>query len=246
MDDPLTQAIALLDSASAFCVFDTETTDKLTGRHGPGLRHAPGTPTGKIMQLAARRYHRDGDRYRLVGELNALINDPDILPGPDRSAPGGAGCCLVPGAYETHRISIDDLRRFGQPPNKVYTAFLRLVDGAALVGHNIIEFDIPFVNRELNRFGFRFALNPGRAIDTLPISRQLLSLPSYRLRSVASHLDVRTDETKDHDAAADIETVWQVWLALEDVVRAYRAKFFVGKPDQYKRAIGSLGRAWLE
>lgn len=244
--------LKLYSSNTYFCVFDLETTDKLDGVHPKGVAHPAGTPTGKTMQLAAQRYYWDHERRRaeLIGQINLLIDDPDIKPGPglrgDEPDTGGAGCCLNLKAFQTHHIRIADLRSRGVSPLKAWQQFARLANEAVLVGQNIIDFDIPFANRDLKRLGFSksFVLDERKAIDTLVIARHLWDLKSYRLRALANFLGVRTDPALDHDALGDINTTWNVWLALLQPLNTYHARFIAGKPNQYKRVLGTLGSAW--
>lgn len=234
----LQHALALFASGRDFLVFDTETTDKMEAVHGPGSTCPVGSPTGKILQLAARRYrwNQATGQIKMVGEVNALINDPETR-----------DCCLNPRAFDVHGIRIDrgsKLRRQGVAPAVAYTQFLKLAAGTVLVGQNVIGFDVPFVNRELARLGLHGALDARVAIDTLIIARLLFDLRSYKQRDLATFLGVQTDASRDHDALADIDTCWQLWLAMQPAVRDYQARFIAGRPDQYKRALGSVGSGW--
>lgn len=243
-------ALALFRKYTDFCVFDLETTDKAESKHGPGVFHPKDSRTCRVMQLAARRYrwnHASGE-VRLIGQMNVLVNDPDIKAGPgireDDPLSGGSGCCMNQKAFETHGIRLADLRRRGLPPAQVWDQFLRLAKGAVLVGQNIIQFDIPVANRDLARHNIRAALNEQLAIDTLIIARHVWDKQGNRLRQLASFLRVQTDPALDHDALGDIDTTWKVWVAMQPYLRTYRAKFIVGTPDQYKRALGQVGTAW--
>lgn len=234
----LQHALTLFASGRDFLVFDTETTDKLEAVHAAGFVCPAGSPTGKILQLAARRYrwNQATGQIKMVGQVDALINDPETR-----------DCCLNPRAFDVHGIAIDpksDLRRKGITPAAAYSQFLKLTSGAVLVGQNVIGFDVPFVNRELARLGIRGALDARVAIDTLIIARLLFDLRSYKQRDLANFLGVKTDAALDHDALADIDTCWQLWLALQPAIRDYQARFIAGRPDQYKRALGSVGSGW--
>lgn len=227
--------LGLFNTGQDFLVFDTETTDKMDSVHAAGFACEAGSPTGKIMQMAARRYRWDltTGRVTLVGQMNVLINDPTIR-----------DCCLHPRAFETHHISIADLQRKGVSPAQAWREFLKLASGTILVGQNVIGFDVPFVNRDLARLGIRGALDARLAIDTLLIARYLFDLRSYKQRDLADFLGVKTDAALDHDALGDIDTCWQIWLKMQPAVRSYQARFITGQPDQYKRALGGVGQAW--
>jgi DNA polymerase III epsilon subunit-like protein len=265
----------LLGSARDFTIFDLETSDRLTGTHGTisasdraeaaigasrgghaarypiggtpawararfGDRDEPksgfGVPTGKVMQIAARRYRWAGEGAgELVEELNLYVNDPDLLP-----------CCLAPSALATHRISIERTRAEGVSPRAAWGRFLRMAEGSVLMGQNIIDFDIPFTNSELARHSIPASLDPAAAIDVLLVAREAWSLSSNRLRALADRFGVKTDAALDHDALGDIDTCWQVWLAMQPGLRSYRERFLPAKgvPDQYRGRLGRLGSAW--
>lgn len=226
------QAAELWQGDTEFVVFDTETTDMLK------------SPTGYVMQIAARRYRvDDAGNIRLIKEMNRLINDPVInkqtLSSFERDG--------KPGAFETHHISITDIRRKGLPPKQVWGEFRDITRNATLVGQNIIGFDIPYVNRELKRNGFRTHLNEMRSIDTVIVARHLWSRQSYKLFELADFLGVRYDKTKLHDALTDIELTWGVWLAIwEKALKAHAYQFFRGTPNQYKRQLPGLAPTWLD
>jgi DNA polymerase III alpha subunit (gram-positive type) len=119
--------------------------------------------------------------------------------------------------------------------------------GAVLMGQNIISFDNPFGNFDAARWGLRLELDGDNSIDTLLIARQLWSFDNigrdkagYKLRSLANKLGVHTDPKLDHNALGDIDTTWQVFLAMLPRLRDYETQFFKGKPDQYKGRLGGL------
>ena len=218
-------AAALWQNDTEFVVFDTETTDMLK------------SPTGYIMQVAARRYRvDDAGNIRLVKEMNRLINDPLINEK-----------TLAPGAFDTHKISISATRRHGLPAKVVWTEFREMIYNATLVGQNIIGFDIPYVNREMRRVGLRTQLNEARTIDTVKIARHLWSMPSYKLFELADFLGVNYSAGDLHDALADIDLTWRVWLAIWDqALKAHAFQFFRGTPNQYKRQLPGLAPTWRD
>jgi DNA polymerase III epsilon subunit-like protein len=265
----------LLGAARDFTVFDLETSDRLTGTHGTisageragaasgsgreahAARYAVGAtpawarlrfgereepksgfavPTGKVMQIAARRYRWSGEGPgELLEEMNLYVNDPDLL-----------ACCLAPSALATHRISIERTRAEGVSPSAAWGRFLRMAEGSVLMGQNIIDFDIPFANSELLRHAIPASLDPKVALDVLLVAREAWSLSSNRLRALAGRFGVTTDAALDHDALGDIDTCWQVWLAMQPELRSYRERFLPtrGVADQYRGRLGRLGNAW--
>ena len=195
-----------------------------------------GVPSGKVMQIAARRYRWSGEGPgELLDELNLYVNDPDLL-----------ACCLAPGALSTHKITLDQIRAKGVSPEVAWGRFLAMAQGSLLMGQNVIDFDIPFANSELARNGISGLLDPAQAIDTLLIAREAWSLPSNRLRALADRFGVTTDAALDHDALGDIDTCWKIWIAMQPELRSYRERFLptAGLPDQYRGRLGGLGSAW--
>ena len=244
--DHVTRALRLAANAEALLVFDLETSDKTNNVHkGKTDGDHTGTPTGKVMQLAARRYAWDGraGSGTLTHAMNVLMKDPDIRP-----------CCLHPRAAATHLISIEDLHApAGNPhlvdvarldPREAWTDFLALADGAVLMGHNAINFDIPFANRELARFGLPPVLDAASAIDTLVLAQTVLSLASNRLRSTAEFLEVSTDPALDHNALGDIDTTFEIWKRLLPLSRDFAGRYLVTDGDPYTGRLGTLGAAW--
>ena len=269
---PITRRLA--GRRGAFLVFDLETSDFYDAAHaivraaaaGHLARFAPGTapewvkmrlgptepdkgyphPTGRVMQMAARRYEWDPVTRtgQMTAELNCLVNDPDILE-----------CCLSPGAQNTHHISLADLHGPGPneslrnslrlSPTEAWGRFLAMADGAILCGQNILGFDLPVTLSELTRNGITSTLDPDRSIDILLLAREVWSLRSNKLRELANFFGVYTDPSQDHDALADIATTWGVWEKMQDGLLDHDRRFGPGViPDQYRGRLGGLGNAW--
>lgn len=243
--DHVTSALRLAANAEALLVFDLETSDKADGLHKDGP-HA-GTPTGKVMQLAARRYAWDGRAGTgvLTHSLNVIMRDADLL-----------ACCLHPRAEAVHGISLAELSGpAGNPhlasvvrmaPREAWTDFLALADGAVLMGHNAIGFDIPFANRELVRFGLPAVLDPAITIDTLLLAQTVLSLGANRLRATADFLGVETDPALDHNAEGDIATTFEIWTRLLPRCRDFAGRYLAKDGNPYAGRLGGLGTAWSD
>lgn len=227
-------ALALFRRGKDFCVFDLETTGKYPEKGA------------KTLQIAARRYHYDHATRtaRLIDEMNVFLADPTITE-------------IDPFLTEkVHRIAMVHIRDAGAAaargarlvsPLDGWRMFSKMARGAILMGQNIISFDIPFANFDAARWQLNLRLDERRAIDTLLLARQLWDLDNkgqnksgYKLRSLASLLNVRTDPALDHNALGDIDTTWLVFMAELPHLRGYEAKFLRGAPDQYKRALGGL------
>ena len=243
--DHVTTALRLAANAEALLVFDLETSDKPDGVHKDGAH--TGTPTGKVMQLAARRYAWDGRAGTgvLTHAMNVMMNDADLL-----------ACCLHPRAEAVHGIAIAELRGpAGNPhlasvvrmsPREAWSDFLALADGAVLMGHNAIGFDIPFANRELARFGLPPVLDAAVAIDTLLLVQTVLSLGANRLRAAADFLEITTDPALDHNAEGDIDTTFEIWKAMLPRCRDFSGRYLAKGGNPYAGRLGGLGTAWTD
>lgn len=218
-------SLALFEQAQSFLTFDLETTGRL---YKPDLNNA--NPKGRVMQVAARRYERGRDgSLRMVYEMNMLINDPTMT-------------FVDPNAFAVHHISLDDCHRRGHPPRVVWQRLLDMSQDAVLVGQNILRFDIPFANREIERAQLSGSLSSEQTIDMLIAVRQVWNFEENKLRTLAKFFNVKTDPSRDHDALADIETCWQLWqkITAHDGMRAYKARFLGGNPNQYRRIVRKI------
>ncbi len=120
-------------------------------------------------------------------------------------------CPVEDGAYRVHGLSNMFLADQGGKAEEHFPRFLEFVEGAVLVGHNILTFDVPFLNADLQRYQLRPLHN--MVIDTLVMSRKLLQhLPNHKLGTVATHFGV--DPAGAHRAMVDVEMNKQVFLKM--------------------------------
>lgn len=94
-------------------------------------------------------------------------------------------------------------------PKQVIPDFYRFAKGCILVGHNIAEFDIPFLNNQARKVKYRF---DNDFIDTLPLSREKLRMNKYKLGDVCERLDVPLIGA--HRAIHDVAANAKVFLKL--------------------------------
>jgi DNA polymerase-3 subunit epsilon len=91
----------------------------------------------------------------------------------------------------------------------VLPAFLRFIEGATLVGHNL-AFDIHFLAWEAQRLSDAMPLD---GIDTIALARRLLpGLRRFKLDHLAAHLQIAPSTR--HRARADAETTAAIFLQL--------------------------------
>jgi len=89
----------------------------------------------------------------------------------------------------------------GDKSPAVIKSFLEFIGDSIVVGHNIREFDWLFIMSHAKRHALPLPSN--KLIDTLELSRKLLSLPRYNLTEVAKHFGY--EHINAHRAMPDVE-----------------------------------------
>lgn len=98
----------------------------------------------------------------------------------------------------------------GRKSIEVIKDFLAFIGDAIVVGHNIREFDWLFIISHAKRHNLSLPTN--KLIDTLELSRKLLSLSQYNLGVVAKHFGY--NHVNAHRAMPDVEINTKVFLHL--------------------------------
>ncbi len=98
----------------------------------------------------------------------------------------------------------------GRKSKEAMSDFLSFAGEAIMVGHNIKDFDWLFVLAHATRHQLIKPTN--NLIDTLLLSRKLLSLPKYNLTEVARHFGF--ENRNAHRAMPDVEVNAQVFIKL--------------------------------
>ncbi|MDH3790632.1 MAG: DNA polymerase III subunit epsilon [Rhodospirillales bacterium] len=114
-------------------------------------------------------------------------------------------------AFKVHGLSADFLARhpfFAE----IVGEFLEFIESAPLVIHNA-EFDLRFINAELALLG-RPALDPGRAIDTLPLARRRFPGAQVSLDALCRRFGIDNSARSLHGALLDCELLAEVYLEL--------------------------------
>ena len=164
-----------------FIVFDTET----TGLY-PHLGDA-------IIEIGALRINTKGE---YLAEFSKFIH---------------SGIPSHPETVKIHGLTDQFIAKHGQPLRETLSAFLEFIGDTTLVGHNIRNFDMKFLNRHLTQIGLPVCENT--LIDTLDLARQKLPhLGSHRLGSLAKEFDI--DYSNAHRALADVKINAEVFLRL--------------------------------
>lgn len=157
-----------------------------------------------IVQISALRYF--GRKF--VDGLNSYVN-------PRRHIPESS--------VKVHGIT-DDKVKDSPTIGEIKEPFMNLVKGAILVGHNA-AFDLDFLDA-----AFHGALGGVEYIDTLEIAKELLTLPNYRLETVADYAEFYP-EGGYHDSLTDCTATAAVFFRLQFdkpyYSKTYRPKMLV-------------------
>src|SRR6266516_3137021 len=128
-----------------------------------GLRPGP----KRIIEVAGIRLHGG----EAIDSFQSLVNPGRRLP-----------------AFIVQFTGITQEMVASAPPTQaILPGFLRFIDGATLVGHNL-GFDIGFLSYEAQLLGYSFPID---GLDTIPLARRFLpGLRRFKLDLVAQYLDI--------------------------------------------------------
>lgn len=114
------------------------------------------------------------------------------------------------GAQIVHGLTDEFIAKNGLPLEKVMPDFAYFCAGAILVGHNVIKFDLNFINKHLEDLGQTKLQN--ETIDTLHLSQKKCRLPNHKLGTIASNFDIPYENA--HRAMNDVRITKEVFLRL--------------------------------
>ncbi|MGA2141092.1 MAG: single-stranded-DNA-specific exonuclease RecJ [Brevinematales bacterium] len=110
-------------------------------------------------------------------------------------------------------ITNEMLEKDGKPVAEVLEKFVRFIEGCRLVGHNSIEFDLKFIERELKKYLKICIGNPVE--DTLKMSRVMIKkISDYKLSTVAKFLGLYPEPGKLHRSLFDSYVCSEVYRSL--------------------------------
>lgn len=112
------------------------------------------------------------------------------------------------GPTHIHKITGEMIKR-APTFSEVAASIALLLNGRVIVAHNA-NFDIRFLQKELNHAGY--TLDITHFIDTLSLSRQLLTLSDYKLTTICEALNISL--VSSHSAADDTQATYQVFVHL--------------------------------
>ena len=110
---------------------------------------------------------------------------------------------LEPKIIEITKITNQMIQEEGVPITTALTDFLEFIGDRTIIGHNIIGFDMKFLQIQLQKhFNKKITNTP---VDTLPMARVMFKqLKSHNLLAVGEHLGIYVDHTKLHRALNDV------------------------------------------
>ena len=120
------------------------------------------------------------------------------------------GIPCKPDAARIHGMTEEYIGHHGRQLVEVMPKFVAFCQGATLVGHNIVRFDMEFINNHLRQLGLPPLLNP--VMDTVHIAREKLRLPNYHLRTIAEYYNI--EYSNAHRALRDVEITREVFFRL--------------------------------
>ncbi|MFV8467951.1 PolC-type DNA polymerase III [Mycoplasma sp. HF11B] len=105
-----------------------------------------------------------------------------------------------------------DMLQNQAPIEKVMQDFIEFIQELPLIGHNIVRFDIKFLQHyAIKTQGHVFT---NEIIDTLMLSRNRLRLPNYKLGTICDYYFIPYDASENHRALADCEVTLECYKFL--------------------------------
>lgn len=168
-----------------------------------------------------------GDRCIEIGAVE--IVDNKITGNSFHEYVNPEGKIIPPESYMVHKISnafLEDKPTMAEIGPK----FLDFVGDSLIVAHNGIDFDFPFMNKELGDLGLR-TIPREQMVDSLIIARnRLYQLKVLSLDSLAKYFGVSLTARADaHGALIDSEILANVYLELEKTDEVENIKDYIKK-----------------
>lgn len=149
----------------------------------------------KIIELSAVKVKN----HEIIEEFSSLVN-PN---------------CFIPEAASRVNGITDDMVKDAPKIEDVLKEFIDFIGDEILIGHNIHEFDMKFIHRDIEKYMGLFLGND--YIDTLPLARLVLSnLRRHRLVDLAEYYRISSEGA--HRALNDCRMNLKVY---EELGKAY-------------------------
>lgn len=122
-------------------------------------------------------------------------------------------CSIPKNIIELTGITQEMVEKDGKSLHEAVLAFLDFLGDSVIVSHNV-RFDRAFLDAACIKLGIEKIKNKGK--DTLGMSRRRVEdVPNYRLKTLAEHFNIKTDET--HRALADCLITFQLYEKLNEL-----------------------------
>ncbi len=120
------------------------------------------------------------------------------------------GCRIPTESSKVHGIMDDDVRDAGGFEEH-FESMRELIDGAVIVGHNVVSFDWRFMEMECIRIG-REAPQPLAIVDTLVVARSFGLPGRHKLGLLCERFGIRLERSHraDADAGATLLLLWKL------------------------------------
>ena len=120
------------------------------------------------------------------------------------------GCRIPTESSKVHGIMDDDVRDAGGFEEH-FESMRELIDGAVIVGHNVVSFDWRFMEMECIRIG-REAPQPLAIVDTLVVARSFGLPGRHKLGLLCERFGIRLERSRraDADAGATLLLLWKL------------------------------------
>lgn len=150
----------------------------------------------EVVELAARRQGREF--YRI------------IRPSSDRL------WLRLEEASRIHGVTRKRIEAEGVTAGQAFRDFAEFIDGSVVVGHNLIAYDWPLLQRQSGG-----ALQAIGQADTLELARRLLKLNRYRLANIVEHFGLPMRDA--HHAMEDVKMTEDVLAQLVPMLETHAA-----------------------
>jgi DNA polymerase-3 subunit epsilon len=171
-----------------------------------------------------------GDRCIEIGAVEIIDNK--ITDNSFHEYINPEGKVIPPESYMVHKISNAFLE--DKPTMAVIgPKFLEYIGDSPIVAHNGLDFDFPFMNKELTSLGLK-PIPREQMIDSLVIARnRLYQLKVFNLDALAKYFGVSLTARADaHGALIDSEILANVYLELEKTDQVEDIKDYIKKQHE--------------
>ncbi len=171
-----------------------------------------------------------GDRCIEIGAVEIIDNK--ITDNSFHEYINPEGKVIPPESYMVHKISNAFLE--DKPTMAVIgPKFLEYIGDSPIVAHNGLDFDFPFMNKELTNLGLK-PIPREQMVDSLIIARnRLYQLKVFNLDALAKYFGVSLTARADaHGALIDSEILANVYLELEKTDQVEDIKDYIKKQHE--------------